>query len=160
MISTCTVTVTVAAVSAAFGLERSLRLFKVRSEPIEHSLNDVIRPNPEDLISNFSQQMPVPQMPGNTHELMWIPVPDLHNNLRSGLNLQQPAVVELQGISISHGHRFWKFEKDIFAVIRSEANAAAMACIEIKGNDAGRLLLRPVPCGAMNGTAEHHRINT
>ena len=154
------VTMPGAAISATFGLERRLQLYKVRSKAVEHSLNYMVGPNAKDIISNFSREMPISRVPGNTRELMWIPVPDLHNNFRSGLNLQQPAVVELQGISISHGHRFWKFEKDIFALIRSEANAAAMACIEIKRDDACRLLLRPLPCGAMNRSAVHHRINT
>ena len=110
----------------------------------------MVGPNAKDLISNFSWQMSVSQMPGNTHQLIGIPVPDFHNKLRSGLNPQQPSIFELQGISIGHGHRFWKIEKDIFAGIRREANAAAMTCVEIERDNAGRLLLRPMPRGSMN----------
>jgi hypothetical protein len=152
MIPTVTMPVTMAApaVSAAFRLERSLHLHKVRSEPIEHSLNYMIGPNAKDLISNFSRQMPISEMPGNTHELIGVRVPDFDNRLRGGLNLQQPSILELQGISIGHGHRFRKVEKDIFAVIRCEANAAAMARVEIERDNAGRLLLRPMPRGPMN----------
>jgi hypothetical protein len=150
----------VAAVSAAFGLERSLHRCQVRSEPMEHSLNYMIGPNAEDLISNFGRQMPISQMPGNTHELIRIRVPDFYNKLRGGLNLQQPSIVELQGISIGHGYRFWKIEKNIFARIRREANAAAMACVEVERDNAGRLLLRPVPRGAMNRSALHPHVNT
>jgi hypothetical protein len=154
------VTVAVAAVSATFGLERSLHLCKVRSEPMEHSLNYMIGPNAKDLISNFSRQMPISQMPGNTRELIGIRVPDFGNKLRRGLNPQQPSILELQGISIGHGHRFWKIEKDIFALIGREANAAAMTCVEIERDNAGRLLLRPMPRGSMNRSALHRRINT
>jgi hypothetical protein len=120
----------------------------------------MIGSNAEDLISNFGRQMPISQMPGNTHELIGIRVPDFNDKLRCGLNLQQSSIVELQGISIGHGHRFWKVEKDIFARIRREANAAAMACAEVERDNADRLLLRPVPRGAMNRSAVHRRINT
>jgi hypothetical protein len=144
------VTIAAPAVSAAFRLERSLHLHKVRSEPTEHSLNYMIGPNAKDLISNFSWQMPISEMPGNTHELIGVRVPDFDNRLRGGLNLQQPSILELQGISIGHGHGFRKVEKDIFPVIRCEANAAAMARVEIERDNAGRLLLRPMPRGPMN----------
>jgi hypothetical protein len=56
----------------------------------------------------------------------------------------------LQAISIGHRNRFRKIEKDIFALIRSQANAAAMACVKIESERAFRLFLRPMPRGAMN----------
>jgi hypothetical protein len=142
--------VALAAVSAAFGLERSLHLCKLRSETTEHSLNDMVGPNAKALISNFSRQMPISQMPSKTHELIRICMPDFDNKLRGGLILQQPPVVKLQGISIGHRHRLWKVEKDIFAFIRTEANAAAMACVKIQGDSASCLFLRPMPRRAMN----------
>jgi hypothetical protein len=38
----------------------------------------------------------------------------------------------LQAISISHCNRLRKVEKDVFALIRSQANATAMARIKIE----------------------------
>jgi hypothetical protein len=77
-------------------------------------------------------------------------VPDFDNRLRGGLNLQQPPIIELQAISIGHCHRVRKVEKKIFAVIGSEANAAAMACIKIQSDSARRLFLRPMSRGVVN----------
>jgi hypothetical protein len=77
----------VAAVGAAFGLERSLHLYKVCSEAAEHILDDMVGPNAENLVSNFSRQMAIPKMPGKTHKLIGILMSDFNNKLLSGLNL-------------------------------------------------------------------------
>jgi hypothetical protein len=81
------VMVAVTAVSAAFGLEGGLHLYKIRSEAMEHILDHVVRANAKNLVSNFSRQMAIPKMPGKTHKLIGIFMPDFYNELRSGLNL-------------------------------------------------------------------------
>ena len=142
--------VAVPAVSAAFGLEGGLRLYKIRFEVMEHILDHMVGANAKNLVSNLSRQMPISQMPGKAHKLIGIFMPDFDNKLSSGLNLQQPPIVKLQAISIGHRNRFRKVEKDIFALIGSQANAAAMARIEIESDRTSRLFLRPVSGGAMN----------
>jgi hypothetical protein len=142
--------VAVAAVSAAFGLEGGLHLYKIRFEVMEHILDHMVGANAKNLVSNLSRQMPISQMPGKAHKLIGIFMPDFDNKLSSGLNLQQPPIVKLQAISIGHRNRFRKVEKDIFALIGSQANAAAMARVEIESDRASRPFLRPVSGGAMN----------
>jgi hypothetical protein len=138
------------AVSAAFGLEGGLHLYKIRFEVMEHILDHMVGANAKNLVSNLSRQMPISQMPGKAHKLIGIFMPDFDNKLSSGLNLQQPPIVKLQAISIGHRNRFRKVEKDIFALIGSQANAAAMARVEIESDRASRPFLRPVSGGAMN----------
>jgi hypothetical protein len=152
MISTIIMPVTMpgAAISATFGLERRLQLYKVRSKAVEHSLNYMVGTNAKDIISNFRREVPISQVPSDTHKLIGICVPDFDNKLCGSLNTEQPPIIELQGISIGHCHRFWKVEKKIFAVISSEANAAAMACVKIQSDSARRLFLRPMSGGAVN----------
>src|SRR5215471_4073456 len=99
---------------------------------MEHLLDHMIGPNAKNLIANFSRQVPISQMPGEAHELVGIFMPNFDNRLRGRFDLQQPPVFKLQGISIGHGNRLWKIEKDIFALIRSQADAAAMASVEIE----------------------------
>jgi hypothetical protein len=140
----------VAAVSAAFGLEGGLHLDKIRSEAMEHIFDHMVGPNAKNLVSNFSRQMSISQMPGKAHELIRIFMPDFDNRLRSGLNLEPPSIFKLQAISIGHRDRFRKVEKDIFALIRSQANAAAMPSVKIESESACRLLPRPQPGGSMN----------
>jgi hypothetical protein len=49
------VTMPKAAVSATFGLERRVQLYKIRAKAMEHSLNYMVGPNAKDIISNFSR---------------------------------------------------------------------------------------------------------
>jgi hypothetical protein len=81
------VMVAVAAVSTAFGLEGGLHLYKLRSEAMEHIFDHMVGPNAKNLVSNFSRQMPISQVPSKAHKLMGIFMPDFDNKLRSGLNL-------------------------------------------------------------------------
>jgi hypothetical protein len=155
MMPTVAVFVIVAAVRAAFGLKGGLHLHELRSKAMEHILDHVVGPNTKNVVSNFSRQVPVSQMPRKAHELMGIFVSDFDNQLRSSLNLQPPAVFQLQAISIGHGNRFRKVKKDIFSLIGSQANSATMARVEIESESACRFFLWPVPGGAMNGSAVH-----
>src|ERR1700756_4356905 len=118
--------VVVADISAAFGLERDLHPFKIRSEAKQHIFDHVIRPNAKNLVSNFSRQMPISQMPRKARQLIGIFMPDFDNEFRRGLNLQPSAIFKLQAISIGHGNRLGKVEQDIFALIPNQANAASM----------------------------------
>jgi hypothetical protein len=120
------------AVSAAFGLEGGLNPYKIRSEATEHVLNHMVGPNTKNLTSNFRRQMPIAEMPGKTHQLIGIFMPDFNNEFRSRLNLQPGPVFKLQAIAIGHRNRFRKIEKNIFAVIRGQANAPAMTRVKIE----------------------------
>ena len=152
MMPTVIVVVIVAgvAVGAAFRLERGLHVHEIRSEAMEHFLDYMVGPNAKNLIANFSRQMPISQMPGKADELIGFSMPDFDNGLRSGLDLQQPPVFELQGISIGHRNRFRKVEKDILPLIGSQANAAAMARVKIESEGACRVFFWPMPGGQMN----------
>jgi hypothetical protein len=149
------VIVAMAAVRPAFRLKGGLHLHELRSEAMEHILDHVVGPNTKNVVSNFRRQMPVSQMPSKAHKLMGIFVPDFDDGLFSGVDLEPPSVFQLQAISIGHGNSFRKVEKDIFALIRSQANSATMARVEIESESACRFFLRPVSGGAMNASVVH-----
>jgi hypothetical protein len=140
----------VAPIRAAFGLERGSHVHKIRSQPMEHLFDHMVRPNAKNLASNFCRQMPISQVPSKTRKLTGIRMPDFDNELGGSLNLQQPPILKLQAISVGHGNRLRKIEKDIFALVRGQANATTMARVEIESDGACRLFLRPMPGGAMN----------
>jgi hypothetical protein len=76
-------------------------------------------------------------------------------NSAAALNLQPPSIFQLQAISIGHRNGLRKIQEDIFAMIRSQANTAAVARVEIESQGAFRFFLRPMPSGAMNGCIAH-----
>ena len=104
------VIVTGTAVGAAFGLKRGLHRYQMRTETTQHVLDHMVRPDTKNLVSNFGRQMPVSQMPGKTHKLIGILMPDFDNLLGSGLDPEPPPILELQAVSVNHRNRFRKVE--------------------------------------------------
>ena len=137
-------------VSAAFGLERDLDRLKMCSEAAKHVFDHVVRPNPKNVGSDLRRQMPIAQVPGKSHELYRIFMSDLYEVLGSGLNLQPPSIFQLQPISIGHGNRLRKVEKNIIPLICRQAKAAAMARVEIESERTCCLFLRPLARGEID----------
>ena len=81
---------------------------------------------------------------------MKIFVSDFDDGLRGGVDLKPPSIVQLQAISIRHCDGLWQVEKDIFPLIRSKANAAAMARVKIERERTCCFFFRPMSSGAMN----------
>ena len=154
------VMVTVTPVGAAFGLKRGLHRYEMRSETMQHVLDHMVRPDAQKLVSNFGWQMPVSQMPGKTHKLIGIFMPDFDNVFGSSLYPEPPPVLELQAVSLGHRNRFREVEKDIFALIRGETNAATMARVKVKGERTRRFFFGPVPGGAMNRSRMDGHVST
>src|SRR5580658_6282056 len=126
------VMVAVATVCTAFGLEGDLYFHEIGSETAEHILDHMVGADAKNVVPNFRRQMPVSQMPSKPRELMRIFVSDFYDRLRGGVDLQPPSIVQLQAISIRHCDCLWQVEKDVFPLIRSKANAAAMAGVKIE----------------------------
>ena len=80
------VTVAVAAVGAAFGLERRLHFYEIRSEATQHILNHMVGPNTKNVVSDLRRQMPIAKVPGKVHQLYRICMSDFYKILRSCLN--------------------------------------------------------------------------
>src|SRR5262245_9251753 len=137
-------------VRAAFGLEGSSHVHKIRSQPMEHLFDHMVRPNAKNMASNFCRQMPISQVPGKTRKLTGILMPDFDNNLGGSPNLQQPSIVKFQAVSVRHGNRLRKVKEHIFTLVRPQADATAMPRVIIESDGACRVFLRPLPCGAMN----------
>jgi hypothetical protein len=142
-------------VSAALRLERGLHVGELRAEAAQHVLDNMVRPDAKNLITDFSGQVPVPEVPGQSRELAGIPVPDLDEMFVGSLDKQPSPVVQLQAISVGHRDRFREVEQDVFALVRGHADAPAMARVEIESERSGGLFSRPLTSGAMNGSEVH-----
>jgi hypothetical protein len=88
MVPTFIVVVVVAVtVSTPFRLEGGQHLCNICSEATEHILDHMVRPNAENIVSNFRRQMPISQMPGKAHKLIGIFMSDFDNELGGSLDL-------------------------------------------------------------------------
>jgi hypothetical protein len=142
-----------AAVSTAFGLEGGLHFSEIRSQSKEHILDHMIGPNAKNLVSDLGRQMPISQMPGKAHKLIRVSMPDFDDKFCRGLNPEPSPILKLQAISIGHRDRFRQVEKDVFTLIRCQANATAMARVKIESDRARRFFLRPKSGGSMSVSA-------
>src|SRR5262249_17895247 len=122
------------------------------SEALQQVFDYMVGSNAKSVASNLSRQVPVAKMPGQTHELIGIDMPDFDNNLRGGLDLEPPSVLELQTISVCHRNRFREIEKNVFALIPRQTNAPAMSRVEIECQTTCSLFFRPVPGRSMSGS--------
>jgi hypothetical protein len=120
----------------------------------------MVGPNPKYLVPDIGRQVSISQVPCKAYELTEVFVPHFDDGLERGLNLEPPSIVKLQSVSITHGNRFGKLEKYIFAFIRSQANASAMSRIEIEGQRAGCLFFWPMPGSAMDRGGMQSHIST
>jgi hypothetical protein len=64
------VMVAVVAIGATLRLERDVHFRELGAEAAEHLLDDMVGSNAENLVPNFSRQMPVSEMPGQARELV------------------------------------------------------------------------------------------
>src|SRR5262249_61922135 len=112
----------ISAESAAFRLEPHSCHQKLGSETEEHVLDHMVRLDAKNIFPNFRRQMPVSQMPGKAHKLLRIPMSYFDDGLRSRLNLQPPAIFELQAISVSHCDSPGKIEQYVFSLIGRDPN--------------------------------------
>ena len=84
--STVFMMVAVTAVSTAFRLKRSLRSDQIGPEADEHILDHVVWPNAKNVALNFSGQMSIAKVPGETHQLIEIFVRYFNDRLGSRLD--------------------------------------------------------------------------
>src|SRR5215472_8634085 len=90
------------AIGATLGLKRCFDSFQLGSETTQHLFDHTIGPDAKSTIANLRRKVPISEMPGEPHELMRIPMPDLHNRFGSGFNPQPASVIHLHPIAVGH----------------------------------------------------------
>src|SRR5215472_1530953 len=99
-------------VGTAFGLKRCLDLLDSGSETLKHSFNNVVGPDTEDVFANLSREMAISKMPGKSHQLMAVFVPDFHQRFGGGSYPEPGSVVELESVAVGHGDRLRQIKQD------------------------------------------------
>jgi hypothetical protein len=118
-------------IRAALWLKRCLYFSKICSKATEHVLDYMVRANSKHAVSNFGRQMTVAQMPSQARKLIRIMMRYFDDIFGRRPDSQPPSIFKLQTIPFCHSNRLWKIEKDVVALICSQANATAMARVEI-----------------------------
>ena len=88
------VVVLAAAIGPAFGLKRRFNLQQLGSEPNKHVFDHVVGSNKKNVSSNFGRQVPIAQVPGQTHQLVAVRMPDFYKCFGSGSDPEPIAVIE------------------------------------------------------------------
>jgi hypothetical protein len=74
-------------VGAALGLEQTLDLADLRTEPLQHVGDDVIAPDPEPGRPDLGLEMAIAEVPGEAHQMTGVAAADLGKLLRLGDDL-------------------------------------------------------------------------
>ena len=84
----------VAFVGSPLWLEGELLLAQLRAKASQHALDDMIRSDTQDAVSDLRRQVPVTEMPGDAQELARIGMGDFDDVLRGRSNFQPATVIE------------------------------------------------------------------
>jgi len=125
--------VTMAVVSATFGLKGRLQVDETRSEAVQHIFDDVIWSNAQRLTSEFGWDMSIAEMPRQTHQLTRILVGDVDDGFRRRSNDEPTAVLDLQAVSIAHRRRGVQMQKHLVALIGDQADTTTVPIVVIEG---------------------------
>ncbi|KPF96436.1 hypothetical protein IP86_16215 [Rhodopseudomonas sp. AAP120] len=86
-------------IGTAFRIEWRIDLKDLATKPLHHIGDDVIAADAERLGHDLGRQMPVAEMPGQSHQMQRIATADLQQRLRRGNHFDQPAIVEHQRVA-------------------------------------------------------------
>ena len=133
MLGTAAMMVTMAVVSATFGLKGRLQVDETRSEAVQHIFDDMIWSNAQRLTSEFGWDMSIAEMPRQTHQLTRILVGDVDDGFRRRSNDEPTAVLDLQAVSIAHRRRGVQMKKHLVALIGDQADTTTVPIVVIEG---------------------------
>jgi len=133
------------AISAALGLKRYLHFYELCAKAGEHLFDHMVRPNAKNLVMNFCRQMPVSQMPRQSHKLTAVLMPDFNDKFRCGLNPEPSSIVKLQAVAVCHSNGVWKIKQQILAKIVNQTTAAAVSVVKVQSKRAHSSIVGPLP---------------
>ncbi|OAF12228.1 hypothetical protein AYJ54_06995 [Bradyrhizobium centrolobii] len=119
-------------IGAAFGIERRLDLDHARTEPLHHRFDDMVAADAQALGHDLRRQMAVAEMPGDADEVVRITAADFQQRLRRRDHLDQPAVLQHQGIAAAKCDGVFEVEQEFEPARARHRHAAAVSIVEIE----------------------------
>ncbi|MGY3449977.1 hypothetical protein ACVILH_002319 [Bradyrhizobium sp. USDA 4353] len=127
-------------VGAALWIERRLDLDDARAETLHHRLDHMIAADAQALGQELRRQMPVAEMPGKPHQMLRIAGADLQQRLGRRDDLDQPAVLQHQGIATAQRGGVLEVEQEFEPARARHRHAAAVTIVEIEQDGIGSRL--------------------
>ncbi len=141
-------------IGTAFRIERRLDLDDSRAEPLHHGLDHMVMTDAKTFADDLCRQMPVAEVPGQPHEMARISRADFQEMFRRSHHLDQPSVLQHQGISASQRGRLHKIEQEFKTACARHCHAATMTVVEAE-HDCINRRLGPTMMGAHLCCADH-----
>jgi hypothetical protein len=126
-----------AGIGAAFGIERRLDFDHACAQALHHRLDDVIAPDPQAPGHDLGRQMPVAEMPAETHQMLRIDPANLQQRLRRRHHLDQPAVVEHQRVAAAQRRRIFQVEQKFQPARAGHRHPPPVPVVEIEHDGIG-----------------------
>ena len=95
--------------------------------------------------------MAVAEMPGDPHQMLRIGAADLDQGLRRRDDLDQPAIVEHQGIAAAQHNGMFQIEQEFEPACAGHRHPPAMPIVKIENDGIGRRLIPAMLCADLCG---------
>jgi len=119
-------------IGAAFRIERCLDLDDAGAEAFHHGLDHMVPADAQALGHDLRRQMPVAEMPGEPHQMMRIGGADLQQRLGRRHHLDEPAVLEHQGVATAQGGGVLEIEQEVQPARARHRQPAPVPIVEIE----------------------------
>jgi hypothetical protein len=126
-------------ISAALWVEWSLDLDNAGAEPLRHILDNVIAPDAQALVQQFSRQVTIAQMPGDADEGGLVRAADLRQILRRGDNFNYAPIIQRKAIARPQHDSLRQIKEKGDAAHASHRNTAPIAIVIVKNDRVSRL---------------------
>ena len=148
-----------AGIGAAFGIERRLDLDHARSQSLHHCLDDMVASDAQAFTDDLRRQMPVAEVPGDPDQMMRIAAANFEERLRCRHHLDQPVIVEHQGVAATQRDRVFEIKQELKSPRAGHRHPPPVPVVEIEHDGIGRRFA-PAMLRADLGRADHARILT
>ena len=127
-----------AGIRSALGIERRFDGDDARAEAAHHLLDDMIAADTQAFADDLRRQMPVAEMPGDTHKVMWIGAANLHQRFGCRHHLNQPPVFQDKRIAAAQRHGFFQVQQELQSTRAGHRHPPPVPVVEIKHDGIGR----------------------
>jgi hypothetical protein len=128
----------VAGIGATFRIEWRLDLDQAGAQPLHHRLDDVIAPDAQAAARYLRRQVAIAEMPRYPDQMLRVVATNLHQRLRRGHDLDQPAIFEHQRIAPPQRDRVFQIKQKRKAPRARHRHSPPVPIVEIEHHRVGR----------------------